>query len=723
MPSNKTSLTPHPFPYLPDSSSSERAFLSTSPAWPSPIDPEQFSHHASHEGPQSGSIGTTKGKQPESHQKDIKSKVSDHWPQFFEFDTQSTDTNMGEELESGVSEFSASIRLSPEFSDTPLISTFVIVMPSGLSGTNDPTAINREDLNYLQTHVQDGGNACTVYRSSDAEEWVEQNFDTPLLVYIRWAGLGGPIATMVKTLQLAQNLADESTFAVMVRPGGDYPVRKLEDEDEMDEGESAIPENSDDEEDEEEEEEEMPRTEGVFRLRGGAGPRERNLNLTDHADPDYIGSTGVDRPDGIHQTRVRLHLQIQGDCLYDMAICSKTAFKFQTAKSDISPSLSDPISRPQLLSCVDLKVETRPAEIVLDRSYSNIGFVVHSPNFIADREYLPRGFHPPLQTVTYGSQKSMQRGGSISAGMDSWSPTVLLGASSSRTTGETIQRADDKPAPSWHVKEQVGKEWNSADKSYSSYDIALSPTNLPHPLEIRFGMGIGFYGREERRISKLPAISHVLRNQIILWVADSTLKAKMRGMIVLTTTYIPDIKTSEPLTIVEDQTVDLRLKHAVATKDNPSFSEGHVAANSVAIGVFEPQQKKKSGMQRFMDNLRATSTKQPSVPVEVPLYEYTSRGWDATNEQWRNTIWPRLDADFADAGLSSSSARWNVTLNRPPTAGKSRDQEKPDEDAEIHMDVTGSVAHNMDASGPLAAPPISDRLHGGDIAQVETLEI
>ncbi|KAJ7628763.1 hypothetical protein FB45DRAFT_919186 [Roridomyces roridus] len=391
-------------------------------------------------------------------------------------------------------------------SSIPSISTFVILLPKIQSSTgNDHTAICPDDASYLQNHVQSGGNACSIHRSIHAEDWIEKHFDSGLLDSIRDAGLGGPIATMVspempglavfgtvldqETLQLAQTLADSSNFPVMVRPVEDDPVVKFDEaarmafdsdglEDEMDvDKQSDDVDFSESGDDSEEDEGSYRLDAGAFRLRGGATPGQRTLHGTD--DADYIVSTGVDRPDGFHRTRVRLHLRVRSKGLYDMAIFSKTAFKFQTEKSEDPRSLSEPMSRPQLLSCVDLKVETRPSEVLIDRSYSNIGFVVHCSNFIADRECLPRGFDPPSQTITHGTQKSIEHGKSISGGLDNMSPTFSLKASSSRSMGETIQRADNKPAPSCRVKEQVGKEWNSLDKSYSSYGPTETTALLP----------------------------------------------------------------------------------------------------------------------------------------------------------------------------------------------------------------------------------------------------
>ncbi|KAJ7628764.1 hypothetical protein FB45DRAFT_867746 [Roridomyces roridus] len=223
----------------------------------------------------------------------------------------------------------------------------------------------------------------------------------------------------------------------------------------------------------------------------------------------------------------------------------------------------------------------------------------------------------------------------------------------------------------------------------SSIHPIFSPTEISTPLNIRFGMGIEFYGREERRISKLPEISHVLRNQIILWVADPELKAKVRGMIVLTTTYLPDVKTTEPITIIEDQVVQVDLRsHERPETDTRFSSEGRDTASSVAIGLFDKREQKRRA-QRLISSFRVA--KRPPALVDVPLHEYVARGWDVTNQQWRNTTWPRLDADFADAGLSSSSARWNLTLDCSRAAEISRNEDKPGEDTEIHACPTGGA--------------------------------
>jgi hypothetical protein len=51
----------------------------------------------------------------------------------------------------------------------------------------------------------------------------------------------------------------------------------------------------------------------------------------------------------------------------------------------------------------------------------------------------------------------------------------------------------------------------------------------------------------------------------------------------------------------------------------------------------------------------------PRTPaVDIPPQEYLARGWDATNNQWRNVLWPALDQHFRAADLERTSPVWNI---------------------------------------------------------------
>ncbi|KAJ7628706.1 hypothetical protein FB45DRAFT_1079899 [Roridomyces roridus] len=210
-------------------------------------------------------------------------------------------------------------------------------------------------------------------------------------------------------------------------------------------------------------------------------------------------------------------------------------------------------------------------------------------------------------------------------------------------------------------------------QSYSSYDLVWHSTvdrdGIPHPLKIRFGMGIELSGKEERYLSRLPQISHVLRNQIIFWVNDPTLKAKARGLIVLTTTYLPDIRVPEPIQISEEKSVDLVVARPHDPHPVDSSCLPHNAANSLAIGFLERKDTIKAGMRELMHGIVLKSFRQKSkkpVLIDLPLHEYVARGWDETNKQWRNTVWPTLDEEFRDVPISA--AAWNLRIQ----AGSSR---------------------------------------------------
>jgi hypothetical protein len=213
----------------------------------------------------------------------------------------------------------------------------------------------------------------------------------------------------IYVLDLAKTLSDLSMLPVMIRPVADDPLVKFQETRNMTpETDLSMAEDwsdTDSEEDIVNESEDEHNSPGdsdsrTLRLRGGTLHHHGNINVVE--DPDHITPAGIARPDGSHRSRVRLHLRLRENMLYNVSICSKNAvrsfaihiphflttpkFKFQTEMAEHLHELTEPITRPQLLSCIDLKVEARPSEVILDRSYSNLGFVVHRAESIAGRE-------------------------------------------------------------------------------------------------------------------------------------------------------------------------------------------------------------------------------------------------------------------------------------------------------------------------------------------------
>lgn len=194
---------------------------------------------------------------------------------------------------------------------------------------------------------------------------------------------------------------------------------------------------------------------------------------------------------------------------------------------------------------------------------------------------LPRGFDAPSVTATRGTQKSVENGGELLVGVEGMQPTITAKLSRKRTAGETLQLADDKvcfslkrrlsnvlypsPHPPAILKNVSGKNGmqtaNRIPRTMLRGIRCAKRVAIPIQLISDLEWGSSFTGRrsvaipsisptpnslaavQERYITKLPKISHVLRNQVILWVFDPELKAKVRGMIVLTSVsgYCPNL--------------------------------------------------------------------------------------------------------------------------------------------------------------------------------------
>ncbi|KAJ7263755.1 hypothetical protein C8J57DRAFT_1230952 [Mycena rebaudengoi] len=241
------------------------------------------------------------------------------------------------------------------------------------------------------------------------------------------------------------------------------------------------------------------------------------------------------------------------------------------------------------------------------------------------------------------------------AGLANLQPTLTAAASGSRTAAETLQLADEKAClqlvPVCHVTDQIGKEWEEVDKSFSSYDVSWHPMiqkrKVPHLVNIRFGMGIEFFGKE---------------GFVVEFETDVGSKI-----------YIADIKITEPLTIAEDRVVDLAVNGSHSPPPTDITPLTPHAANSLAIALFDESKAAiKRNMQDLMDKVFALFDRKRRTPelINLPLHEYVACGWDATNGQWRNTVWPTLDQGFV--GCPRSSAAYPAGITRPDGSHRTR---------------------------------------------------
>ncbi|KAJ7121110.1 hypothetical protein C8R44DRAFT_172017 [Mycena epipterygia] len=617
---------------------------------------------------------------------------------------------------------------SPQAADNTPISTFVIFSMNTLSA--DRAAVEPEDIQMVENKFPDGGMLVSAHTPTRAEAWVEDHYDDPLLESARSAGLRGPIAAMLSPdeaalvvfgsilddgiLTIARTLASASGFAVMVRPIGDDPVQRLAGAAEMDDealGEISDSEssdsdsrdgNSDESEDGGADRSNRPIEYSVgpaMRIRGGRG------DDSDEEDNDFPWNSKT------HKAVVWLKLWPDEKHKYFLNLRTKTRFRVQPEYSENGESQSE------VIGYVHLNVET-PEKILPDRSYTSLGFLAHRQNSLIDREFIDCGFDHPDQIRKTIDQKSTQKAVAVNAGSMNLHPAAGVSGMYGKTRSKTVELADNKPTPRCHVLHEAGERWNKDGKSYTSYDITTVPTEdsmtgMKHPLKPEFAMGINILPED----AGLPKMSFITRNQVIIWVSDPTLKAKVRGLLVLMTTYIPNIQARRALIIQEDLDIHLATD---TTQNNmpPPAPIGEKMALSLSIAPIKTDKARKKPLIDLFTNI-GRKAKEPTL-ADLRLREYISRGWDPTNKTWRSVLWTSLDENFrnTDPETSSAPAVWKLDWNP-------QEQEEPDWDEFEEEEPQNDVVDPLGLDGgkeKLPAGGVDDVIAGPSMTGMKRAE-
>ncbi|KAJ7099837.1 hypothetical protein C8R44DRAFT_888520 [Mycena epipterygia] len=168
----------------------------------------------------------------------------------------------------------------------------------------------------------------------------------------------------------------------------------------------------------------------------------------------------------------------------------------------------------------------------------------------------------------------------------------------------------------------------------------------------------------------IPVISSVVRNQILVWISDPGLRTKGRGIPLLTSTYIPNVRTEKYSTITKNITVNLDQDPPVTVRGGanpPMAADGKDTERvgiSLRIAPLDKGQKKRppSVFHKIRNIRNKFSTKASPLDdaPELPMYETVSRGWDAKNMRWRSVVWPTLDRTFHGVPHTSEKAAWKL---------------------------------------------------------------
>ncbi|KAJ7780194.1 hypothetical protein DFH07DRAFT_765483 [Mycena maculata] len=557
----------------------------------------------------------------------------------------------------------------------------VIYLPNKSFGWNHAAAFQAEDATTLQSEFTDGGQTCAIYSPDMALGWLEAHFNHPLLASMRSVGIEGPIAVMLgpdePSLEIFGNVLDEvvwsaakqlsetSDFPVLVKPTVDNPIPKFNDitadpiprsGDIVDPVTTPGPRIS---------------TGKAFRLRGGASsdedlPKNGKKKKKDKKKKKNLPMPEWTSPNHIVNVQLELDVGRQEPC--NLVICMNIRFETQPlAARNPPPAPYRP--GPEVSSSVNLDIIMARKEFVLDRSHSSIGFLVHRAESISNWAFDYCGFDLPAEKKKQMNQKTSQKITGLTAGFAGGKPTAVANVGYTRGSVQGVESADEKPMPKCDIRADPGKSWEGPDKDYKCYDLSWKPAadraGVPHEMRVEFGLKMNIYPDKNyvssHRLTPLWApdlanISFILRHQIMVWVYDPNSLTKARGILVLTSTYIPNIRTEESLSIRNKMATKLPTCTEVLqdvfprdSRSEPTAGDQPPAhdepATSVSVGTIDGTKfRRKPGI---VDRLRQTfTTKSKDKSTSLPIYETVSRGWDATNNKWMGLLWPELDKEF-----------------------------------------------------------------------------
>ncbi|KAJ7895777.1 hypothetical protein B0H13DRAFT_1885388 [Mycena leptocephala] len=272
----------------------------------------------------------------------------------------------------------------------------IIYLPGNAPALPTAPAFRCEDATTLEREFAEGGVTMSVHSPDDAVSWLESHYDDPLLESLRLRNFQGPIAVQLAPgesalavfgsvadamiPQLAKALVEASGFAVMVRSSTDNPLIGFAQSDEM-ESPAAVsteqpPPVSTDPTAAVSTDQRLTVSaeQPMARLRGGAADSDDGDDDDDDDYSEYTTGSQVMLPkwDGQpHTAKVTLTLKL-GDAKYTVVIISDMHFKTQRRSQGSSGE-----QLPEVGSFVSLKVKLCRGETSLDKSFSNIGFLVH----------------------------------------------------------------------------------------------------------------------------------------------------------------------------------------------------------------------------------------------------------------------------------------------------------------------------------------------------------
>ncbi|KAJ7721488.1 hypothetical protein B0H16DRAFT_1602515 [Mycena metata] len=387
---------------------------------------------------------------------------------------------------------------------------------------------------------------------------------------------------------------------------------------------------------------------------GGEDPEGNDPNSEADQWDDWISP--------FHLTKSEI--TIQGSMQTVLSIQSRTQFKTYAvgdAPNDLDTPGSVPGLRPQAQARTTFVIEFNPKTVSIERSHAVLGLLAHRPASIISNTNLDCGFEEPTQTFKHGTGDINQNTFSVTAGVAGAvpAPTVTGRYAHGRSATRALEATDSKPMPPCQIQVEPGERFRKRHgKDYMSYNYTYCPrapslpglsTNRRYFLNVGFGLGINFNPYKDKDSECLiqpPQVSFINRNQVFVWVQHDRLGAE--GTTIFLTNEIPDIRRRSQIIKDNEAQIDFQTGQIV----NSDIHRGNERDGGFSLATLTLPDRPKysvqspSAVKKLQARTRKALEKVKSAPrpqVTLTPNEAVSRGWDATNNRWREPIYPQLD--------------------------------------------------------------------------------
>ncbi|KAJ7188967.1 hypothetical protein C8R46DRAFT_1184220 [Mycena filopes] len=376
----------------------------------------------------------------------------------------------------------------------------------------------------------------------------------------------------------------------------------------------------------------------------------------DGNDPNSEADKWEDWVSPIHLTKSDVTIQGTTQTVH-LDIQSHTQFKTY-AVGDAPGDLATQGLRPQAQAHAVFTVDFDPMTIRIDRSHAVLGLLAHRPASIVSNVSVDCGLGDPTQTFKHAIGNTVHNDFTATLGISGAVPKLKGAYNHGRAVTRGLEATDSKPMPPCQIEVVQGDRFCArGGKDYRSYNYAYTPradllglgADKRSLLNVGFAVGINFCPYEEERLVQPPQVSYINRNQVFIWVKDDRLRSGTEGTVLFLTNEIPDIRRRSQIIKYHEAEMDFQTARTITSKiHHGKAKDGGLSLALLPLPETEHRPGPSSSFKKFPVGLgskkifrRAKPTPRPQVTLTPN--EVVSQGWDATNNKWRDAIYPKFD--------------------------------------------------------------------------------